>query len=146
MLLRKKGNTILSLEKYFVQENYSLNGQSISERQALKVMAVNPVAHKMLKSARRNELFSKIIFSIGASGLVASIADGISGDELTIAPTLFSAAIKGGGIVWWKASVNKSKKSIDVFNIQQSRAHVVNKHLNFYFGLNKSGLGLTMQY
>jgi hypothetical protein len=151
-LLAQKSQSFLNVEKNFFHEEYMLNGQKITERQVLKVMATYPEAVKMLKASRRNEFLGMVLVSIGGGELVASIADGVAENELRIAPTLFSAMIFGGGLVVWTKSIKKARKGIELYNYQYATAQKYataqnnegSKFLNF--GLTNKGLSVAFHF
>jgi len=135
----------LNLDKNYIQETYTLNGKVIRERQAMKLMVMNPEALALIKSSRKKEFLADIVAGIGFGGMVSSVVYLFSEGGFTgLYPALGSTAIFLGGVAIMKRAIKDAKDGVDLNNIQQSSTSRNNR--SNYMALSFQGGGFSLIY
>jgi len=132
-LIERKGN--------LVQNNYSILGRSVSEREVLKKMKPYMPAHQLMKSSRRWAFTSSIIAALGMGAFMPSLFDPTP--EVTAASLITGVGLIAIAVPLKKKANRRADEAIELYNSRQLMGNLKPKpSLNLAFNQGKIGVVL----
>ncbi len=136
----------LILDKTIYNEAYFLNGQLITERQAMQAMALSPEAVALIKSSRRTEALSFVLLGFGFGALTGSMVAGANTQEFPVAPIIASAIFLTSGLVLFQRAIKKAHNGVALYTYQQHLGALKKRQHFFSIAVKQNSLLLTYRF